>query len=377
LPDSVPTLAEILRGAGYATGGFVGGPFLRTEFGLARGFDRYVQPDPRSHGDVSELLPQVFEWIRSVGDRPYFLFVNVFDPHAPYDPPPLASSTGAAAEEESPGRLRRYVPGKDPPPAARDIRSLRALYEAEIREADRGIGRLLAFLESRGDLDGDCLIAVTADHGEAFGENGHHGHGAPGYETQVHVPLLLFAPGRIPDGIEFDPVVETRWLFPTILESAGVDRPEGTEGENLAELAATGTAPARDVALVERFAGEMPHFTVRRGPYKYYRELRPGRAVERIVDLREDPEEVILFKPGKLRRLREIDPDRTERLERALRSLREVLDRHLAESVRTAGLLAAPPAAPPSREASSQALSPEARELLLRLGYLQGEDSNE
>jgi len=360
LSESHPVLAGLLRSAGYRTAAFVGGPFLCREFGLARGFDLYVDPSEGSELDGADLLPRISDWLDSVGEDSFFLFVNLFDPHAPYDPPrtlPLEPSLEEAASRSS---LRRYVPSPTaakPEPDA--IETIVALYDAEIREADRCLGELIAMLERAGRLE-DCLVAVTADHGEAFGENGHHGHGGPGYETQVHVPLLLFAPGKIPAGIEVDALVETRSLFATVLDTAGIPRPPGTEGEDLVSVAADRATPRQDFAISERFLGSRAYFAVRRGPYKYLRRLEEGGGLERIVDLRDDPEEAFFFKPGKLASLRAIDAARSERLEAALAELRGILDRHLA---------AIPGGGTRPARGTGAAIAPGTREMLRRLGY--------
>ena len=165
------TLAENLRGRGYDTAGVVAGPWLMAHFGLDRGFDFY--DDAEISSDVGRRAGRVttaaLEWLaeRRGDPRPFFLFLNYFDPHTPYHAPP---------------RFR----GSDRSPVA--------AYDEEIRFVDHQLRRLFEALAADGLLEA-TLVVVTADHGELLGEHGRFGHGASLEEPLLRVPLLVRPPG--------------------------------------------------------------------------------------------------------------------------------------------------------------------------------------
>ena len=216
LPDSIPTLATVLRDAGYATGAFVASYALDSHFGLDRGFqvydDRYTRGSgaeelalPERRGD--EVVAAAVEWWGRQKGKPRFLWVHLFDPHAPYDPPePFAS------------RFR------DNP------------YLGEVAAADGLLAPLLGPL-----LDGKeppCLVVVTADHGEALGDHGELTHGLFAYESTLKVPLVVWGAGvaKGRDGRAARHVD----VFPTILEIAGARAPAGPARPGRSLLGAAG-----------------------------------------------------------------------------------------------------------------------------------------
>ena len=198
LPASIPTLATELRAAGYATGAFVGSYSLDHQFGLGRGFqvydDRYtlgadtqefVLPERRG----TEVVAAALAWWRQQTNAPRFLWVHLFDPHAPYDPPePFAS---------------RF---KDNP------------YLGEVAAADAALAPLLDPLLA--GTEKHCFVVVTADHGEALGDHGELTHGLFAYESTLHVPLVLWGPG-VTVGKD-DRAARHVDIFPTVLQAAGV-----------------------------------------------------------------------------------------------------------------------------------------------------------
>jgi choline-sulfatase len=200
-----PTLARVLHDAGYRTGAFVGAYVLNHIFGLADGFDRY---DDRVHRDPAlgaqleaerrggEVVDAALEWIGSSPAQPFFMWVHLYDPHAPYDPP---------AEF-------RTKAGEHP-------------YDGEVAYADAQIGRLLSTLGARGLLDG-TLVAVTGDHGEGLGDHGEQAHGMLAYDSTLRVPLVLRGPS-VGRGIVSDRNVSLAGLAGTILRSVALDAPKG------------------------------------------------------------------------------------------------------------------------------------------------------
>ncbi|HWF84984.1 MAG TPA: sulfatase-like hydrolase/transferase [Vicinamibacterales bacterium] len=216
--DNLPTLATTLKGAGYRTGAFVGAFVLDARFGLNRGFDDYDDRYPHSSGTAtfrfderrgSEVVQAAGDWILNQGDQgsgirdqgsgPWFAWVHLFDPHAPYDAPP-------------------------------EYRAGRAPYDAEVAYADAMLGRLLDRLRAAHALD-RTLIVMTADHGESLGEHGETTHGLFAYDATLAVPLIVagssIAAGRIDTPVGHDDIM------PTILDLAAVAPPAGMDGRSL------------------------------------------------------------------------------------------------------------------------------------------------
>lgn len=198
LPAGVPTLATVLHSAGYATGAFVGAYPLDSQFGLNRGFDVYDDHYPRGSNPDQFLFAErkgdkvvapALAWWRQQRGRRRFLWVHLFDPHAPYEPAePYASR----------------FPGHP--------------YLGEVAAADAYLEPLLTpFLEG---AEPPALIVVTGDHGESLGEHGEETHGLFAYEPTLHVPLLLWGPGVRP-GRDERPARHVD-IFPTVLAAAGL-----------------------------------------------------------------------------------------------------------------------------------------------------------
>jgi arylsulfatase A-like enzyme len=212
-PDE-PTLASRLSDAGYATAGFVAGPWLMRNFGLSKGFEHW---DDDGILDVNgrpaeRLADAVLAWLSDWADastrRPFFLFVNFFDAHYPYAPP---------AEY-----AHAYLP-PDTLANTMDRAQFDPLYDAEIRYADEQLGRLLDFLRQRGLYD-DTLVIVTADHGEMLGEHGDWGHNGILFEPLVRVPLVVKRPGEHTPHVDDTPI-QHPGVFDLMLSAAGLDPP--------------------------------------------------------------------------------------------------------------------------------------------------------
>ncbi|MDE0884869.1 MAG: sulfatase [Myxococcota bacterium] len=247
LADSFLTLAEILSAAGYRTGAVVAGPALRGELGTAQGFEIYHDEldgnDRRFHGKrAEETTDLALEIIRQFGAEPFFLFVNYFDAHAPYAPPEGFSKPPAASPERedengtpvvvrfierlSAGTPARPV-GELPPDERAQLETALAGYDAEITYLDHHLGRLLDAIDRLPAAE-ESWIFVTGDHGESFGEHYFLSHGAHLYEDNVRVPLLVRAPGSRAL-VRLDKPVQNHALFGTILQAAGLARPDWAE----------------------------------------------------------------------------------------------------------------------------------------------------
>ena len=217
LSPQIPTLATLLHDAGYSTGAFVGAFPLDSRFGLNRGFDTYddhypLGSDPERfemaerRGDT--VVAAASAWWASHAAAPRFLWVHLYDPHAPYAPP----EPFAAAFRDDP-------------------------YDGEVAAADSFLAPLLEpLLDGRGR---PAVVVVTADHGESLGEHGELTHGIFAYEATLKVPLVVWgdgvAPGRDP---------RPAWhvdIVPTILGRLGVAAPANLPGGSLLEPARPAT----------------------------------------------------------------------------------------------------------------------------------------
>ncbi len=276
---NVPSVAEVLAAAGYTTGGFVGNTInCAVETGLGRGFDVYRDhavtlgeaveatslgrllsgnrivrrwlateelPARRHAADVNR---EVLTWVRAQGERPWFAFVNYFDAHQPYVPPPdLANAFGPAPA--APPLAERVWNGGRPwartPAFNDDTARMIAAYDASIAGLDRAVGALLDSLP-RGR---PTVIVVTADHGEEFGEHGWFEHGLTLYPLALHVPLVIVAEGRAPAGLRIRETVSLRDVMATVLDLATVEPPVAPRGRTLARYWQEGAEPG--VALAE------------------------------------------------------------------------------------------------------------------------------
>lgn len=223
LPADVPLLAERFRAAGYRTGAFVSAFVLDRRFGLDRGFDVYADDVPGTDaavaGDPSErsiraedTVTRATAWLTDPDPRPRFLWVHLFDPHAPYEPPEPFKSRHA-------GRP----------------------YDGEIAYMDAQIGRLLDAADGGGR---DRLTVVAGDHGEGLGDHQELTHGYFVYANTQRVPLLMTLPGRVPAGAEVPAVVRLVDVAPTVLELAGLPPLDAVDGRSLlAVIAGRDRAP--------------------------------------------------------------------------------------------------------------------------------------
>jgi arylsulfatase A-like enzyme/Tfp pilus assembly protein PilF len=207
LDPSIPTVAAMLKAKGYATAAFVGAFPLDSRFGLAPGFevydDRYGKGRESTEFTMAErpapeVIRPALEWLGKPDDRPRFLWVHLYDAHAPYTPPPPFAE--------------RYV--KKP-------------YLGEIAGLDAALAPLLDAIRAR---EG-AFAVVTADHGESLGEHGEETHGLFAYESTLHVPLVVRGKGATPG----EDAREARHVdvVPTLLAAAGVEAPTTLDGVSL------------------------------------------------------------------------------------------------------------------------------------------------
>ena len=245
------TLAEIFRSAGYRTAGFAGGELSASHWGVAQGFELYRNPEGfETQGD--RLTAAVLQYLEGVGDDPFFLFVNYFDPHGLYRAPAEFEELFGVAKlrqkieneplwgELSRGEWRawRKIIAGEAEVTADAIAYMRAAYLAEVAFMDHQIGRLLGWLEERGLFDAATIVLV-ADHGEFLGEQGFFSHACRLEPELTKVPLIIKWPFQERPRREKTLVSQVD-LFATLTAIAGVVGPAGDglalQHESLSEL---------------------------------------------------------------------------------------------------------------------------------------------
>lgn len=380
-----PTLATALKNSGYATGAFVAGnPYIARRFGYDRGFDvfrdfleegtassegmegrnggsaswlnRKLQKIRSSLGPVGSVYDELYfrycqraagtpqsldalrrfpaadavvdealDWLQAVGNSPFFLWLHLMDPHAPYYPKLEALATlGESPVSPYQARyLNSYWNRSDLD--TRRLRSRRsevvALYDSGIRWVDAQMARMVDVLSAK-DRWSDCIFAITADHGEEFLDHGGRFHPPSGLaEELIHVPLLLRVPGR--GGKKEDAPFSLIHLAPTILESAEVSIPAEFRGlSNWRNRSGPDSA-----AISECIAGCT-------NPFR-----RKNRVGSRVLSVRESRFKMVLFfdPPSEYLYDLEADPEERVPIDRSVqipvrRRLLEIAHEHLRRS---------------------------------------------
>jgi arylsulfatase A-like enzyme len=238
VPEEITLISEVLHRAGYRTASVVTNGMVSARFGFDQGYDHFVRlkeqhaKNPEIH-QLSDRLNEVFvEWLDGVdGNRPFFAYLHATDPHAPYLPRSPYRETFALDSHFEWGHhgfieqltQRRIATEEE------HVRSLTALYEAEIAYNDAQFRVLLNSLRERG-LERSTIVVLTADHGEEFHDHGRWQHGFTLYEEQLHVPLVMRLPSTSPIGRKRSDPVQHIDLMPTLLHVAGVGPPAGLAG---------------------------------------------------------------------------------------------------------------------------------------------------
>jgi len=283
LSPSQATLAKILQDQGWDTAAFIGSSVLKKRFGLNQGFATYDDEMPASAGGSAEAEPErrasdvvdrAAKWLDTQSGKPFFLWVHVYDPHIPYDPP-------------SPFR-EKY---RDRP------------YEGEIAYTDQQLGRLFDSAAKKSPPE-NTLIAVLSDHGESFSDHGEYTHGVFLYDSTLRIAFLM-AGGAIPEGVRVKQQARTIDLLPTVLELVG--------GKGLAESQGTSLVPSfksKEVPTTYSYAetlfpklnmGWAEMRAIRTNRWKYIRAPKPE-----LYDLVQDPGEtsnVIASHPAEVKEL--------------------------------------------------------------------------
>ena len=204
-----PTLATRLKAKGYRTAAFVAAYPVAAAFGFRQGFDTFTENFRESpisgagaQRPANEVVDDTLGWLARPGGGPFFVWMHLYDPHAPYDPPEPYRSEFA-------GRL----------------------YDGEIAFADAQLGRVFDWLRASGHEE-DTVVAVLADHGESLGEHREETHAVLVYEATLHVPLILAGPG-VAKGVTVPARVSTVDVAPTLFRLLGLTPPPVLPGRDL------------------------------------------------------------------------------------------------------------------------------------------------
>ncbi|MGB7461507.1 MAG: sulfatase-like hydrolase/transferase [Candidatus Acidiferrum sp.] len=266
-----PTLAELLTKGGYRTAAFIGAVILDSKNlapGLDRGFEFYDNfpelPTTTSRwGRLErrgmEVEQRAESWLNTHPAGAHFVWVHLYDPHDPYEPPPPYSEV--------------Y---KD------------RLYDGEIAYADSALGHFLAYLKKLGWYEG-AMIVVVGDHGEGLGEHHEDTHGIFLYDSTTRVPLIVKLPNRREAGKTVEGQVRTTDIMPTILKLLGIAAPANLDGDSLEPflngIEATPRTVFGETNYPLRF-GWAPLRSVRMEGFKFVEAPKPE-----LYDLRADPGE--------------------------------------------------------------------------------------
>ncbi len=239
------TLAGVLKSHGYQTVAFIGSYVLDAAFGLDQGFDLYDAPfrhDLRRPAEA--VLRSATDWLGAHSDRPFFVFIHLYDLHQPYP------------------------------------RS----YDAQVSSVDEQLGRFQQFLAAKG-LTEKTLLVLTSDHGESLGEHGELTHGYFIYQSTLWTPLLIHWPaGAKPAAARVDEPASLVDVAPTILQSLGISAPTEFQGRSLLKPAEEGVY-SESLYARDHFACA-PLRSLRVGAYKYIQAPKPE-----LYDLAHDPAE--------------------------------------------------------------------------------------
>lgn len=277
IPGDVRLLSERLKAKGYATFAAVTNPNVLPAWGFGRGYDGYEDLDSVGQGTRADVVSDFFarRMDALVGRQPFFVYLHVIDPHAPYDPPPP---------------FDERFPRSPAFPPHQSIGS----YDGEVAFVDTQFARILESLRSHG-VEDDTMVVFVADHGEELFDHGGFGHGAHLFEEVVRVPLVIRFPKGAHAGARVGALASLTDVTPTILRVVGEPTPPDLDGRDLTELL---NDPARrwpDRQLFLSLATTGSESNLVRGVvgkrHKYLRRTRPTPA-EALVDLDRDPTEI-------------------------------------------------------------------------------------
>ena len=243
LDPASKTLAAELSRTGFQTAGFINNVYIRRQTGLGRGFQQYEEfwgrnecssimllveflrekLNPREDTGAKETRNAITDWLNHdwTGKHPFFLFVHLMEPHAPYGTPAstIQKFLRAGVTPQQASKVNQdpeiFITGKLKM-TAHDFEILTALYQNDVNYVDSVIGEIIQDFRQRNLLD-NTMVIFTSDHGEHFGDHGLMSHELSLYDVLLHVPLVIRFPNRNHAGTRIKEAVQTIDIFPSIL----------------------------------------------------------------------------------------------------------------------------------------------------------------
>ena len=287
LSPNIVTLVDLLKKGGYSTGAFTGGFDYRPEFGLTDRFDfnfdgkdknpvrnlidiNYLRG--RRFGSMAEVIPEALNWIEENRTKKFFLFLQGYDTHCPFDPKEqydrLFFDSSMENTKVQPkhcyrgysndGKYVSYTYTIDAKAGRRvfsevnlsekDIDYLEAQYDAEIRYVDDQLGSFINALKKKGIFD-KTIIIFLSEHGEMFAKHGRFGRAGTIrgtlYDDVIHIPLIVKHPDLEPKRIEgLSQLID---VMPTLLDLTGISIPASLQGKSLLPLLQQGKAVNEEI----------------------------------------------------------------------------------------------------------------------------------
>jgi choline-sulfatase len=339
LAKDLPYLPDLLHQHGYHTAAFIGAEILSLQLapGFDRGFDLY---DARFHQRApgqdryktierraEDVANRAMGWLSHHQQGPFFIWLHFYDPHDPYDPPEPFKSHFASAP-----------------------------YDGEIAYTDSIVGSVMEVLQRHG-LFQDSIIAIAADHGEAFGEHGEERHGIFLYDETIHVPFLLKLPGERFAGKRVAERVALADIAPSLLDAAGIAVPPAVQGRSLLPLFSLTEKAGKPSSAEKDKAAERP----------IYSETNYGHLTFGWAELRSWRDQKYLYVQAPKRELynQMNDPGAVNNIAAASKAIADTLDAQLDSFRKRTS----------SDQTATPKIDPGQQEKLRALGYLPANDA--
>ena len=301
LDENASWLPTIFQQKGYATCAV--DHLFSMKGWFVRGYSDYMSPPGRSRAPGSTINEIAFPWIEKRKREDFFLFLHFWDPHIPYVPPSpfrekYTSQSGAWIDPLLMQRLRSrptYPLFKrnlyDHLEAKPNLDYIADLYDAEVAYLDFEINRLFERLGDLGILD-DTMVVMFGDHGENMTEHDAWFDHAGLYDSVVHVPLIMWRPGLVPQS-RVESMVQLVDVKPTVLDLVGLPPVDGLDGRSLLPVMNGEVSTHRDVVYLSECTWQAKR-AIRTEDWKFIHCTDPGvypRSEDELYDLRNDPEE--------------------------------------------------------------------------------------
>jgi arylsulfatase A-like enzyme len=306
----LPSIASELKGLGYKTGAIVCAPFLGTRYKLNQGFDLYdtkilnsklYKKDPVAE----KVTKKGLKFLKSVGQTPFFLFLQYWDPHHPYNPDQkytdMFDPDYKGAIEGTDIRRRPDFNRKDLAP--RDLEHILALYDGEIRYTDEWVQNFLDGLKKRGLAD-NTIVIILSDHGEEFLDHGGRAHLAQCWEETLRIPMMIRVPWITPKQKVVESLTSHIDVMPTIFALLGINKKiPHLQGVNLVPAFLDGTPLPQRAIMASTRIGQTTNdrsgpagiwkVIIREDNLKYHDFRNSEYGFKKLFDLSKDPGEKI------------------------------------------------------------------------------------